>query len=261
MKQARRLNKQPRLTLVGAGPGDPDLMTLKAIRALKAADIVLYDALVSEEILAFIPEQIPSVPVGKRAGKHSLSQERINELIVESAFLYGHVVRLKGGDPLVFGRAQEEIEAAGKHGIPTEIVPGISSALSVPAAADIPLTARGVSESFWVVTGTTKSGTVSNDLRLAAQSSATVIILMGLHKLEEIMHTFSLYGKGKTPVAVLENGTRSDQKIFVGEVSNISAKIRAEAISGPSIIVVGEVVAQRNRWKEVQSQLALHAVA
>src|SRR5687768_7415564 len=218
--------KQPSLTLVGAGPGDPELITLKAVKALEAADIVLYDALVSKEILALIPSATPLISVGKRAGMHSHTQEEINSLIVESAFLYGHVVRLKGGDPFVFGRATEEIEYASRYGIPTRVVPGISSALAVPAAISIPLTSRGVSESFWVVTGTTLSGGLSGDVALAAQSTATVIILMGLKKLAEIMAVFESFGKGETLVAVIQNGTLPTQKHVVGKVSTIANLVK-----------------------------------
>ena len=235
-------HRKPSLTLVGAGPGDPELITLKALKALKAADIVLYDALVSKEILDFIPRGTPLISVGKRAGMHSHTQEEINTLIVESAFLYGHVVRLKGGDPFVFGRATEEIEYASRYGIPTQVVPGISSALSVPAAVSIPLTSRGVSESFWVVTGTTMTGALSSDVALAAQSTATVIILMGLKKLGEIMDLFRGYGKGETPVAVIQNGTLPTQKHVVGTVSTIAEMVRAEDLGSPGIIIAGDVV-------------------
>jgi uroporphyrin-III C-methyltransferase len=162
------MRRLPKVTLVGAGPGDPELITLKGINAIKSADIVLYDALVSEEILGLIPQGIPSLCVGKRAGAHSYTQDEINELIVEVAYLYGHVVRLKGGDPFVFGRGSEEIAYAESHGVSTCVVPGISSALAVPASLNIPVTARGISESFWVVTGTTKSGDISRDIALAA---------------------------------------------------------------------------------------------
>lgn len=235
-------DKQPRLTLVGAGPGDPELITLKAIKTLKAADIVLYDALVPEEIVAYIPSSTPKVCVGKRAGAHSYTQEEINELIVEFAFLYGHVVRLKGGDPYVFGRATEEIQFAHKHGIETSVVPGISSAIAVPAALDIPVTARGVSESFWVITGTTQSGQLSNDVKLAAQSTATVVILMGLRKLEEIMNIFIAHGKGDIPVAVIRNGTLTDQQSAVGVVATIVDLVKEDQLTSPAVIVVGEVV-------------------
>src|SRR5690606_36467455 len=146
----------PRITLIGGGPGDPELLTVKGLRILQAADVVLYDALVSEKILALIPAHTPAWSVGKRAGAHSFKQEEINTLIVDFAYRYGHVVRLKGGDPFVFGRGQEEIEFALSRGIEVCVVPGISSAFAVPGALKLPLTWRGVSESFWVVTGTTK---------------------------------------------------------------------------------------------------------
>jgi uroporphyrin-III C-methyltransferase len=234
--------KEPRLTLVGAGPGDPELITLKGINALKAADIVLYDALVSEEILAFVPSGIPALPVGKRAGAHSHTQEEINELIVEFAYHYGHVVRLKGGDPFVFGRGMEELEFATKQGLTTAVVPGISSALAVPAAMNIPVTARGASESFWVVTGTTMAGEVSDDVALAARSTATVVILMGLNKVEEVMNIFSAQGKATTPVAIIQNGTLKDQRSVIGTVSTIAGLCRQEGIGAPAVIVIGEVV-------------------
>ena len=244
--------RKPALTLVGAGPGDPELITLKAIKTLKAADIVLYDALVSSEILDFIPAGTPVISVWKRAGVHSYTQEEINSLIVESAFLYGHVVRLKGGDPFVFGRATEEIEHASRYGIQTAVVPGISSALAVPAALSIPLTSRGVSESFWVVTGTTMTGALSADVALAAQSTATVVILMGLKKLAEIMTIFQSLGKGELPVAVIQNGTLPSQKQVVGTVDTIARQVKEEDLSYPGIIIAGEVV----KYAEVRQAVA-----
>ena len=235
-------HKEPRLTLVGAGPGDPGLITIKAVNALKNADVVLYDALVSDEILALIPTGVPAISVGKRANAHSFRQEEINALIVEMAYAYGHVVRLKGGDPFVFGRGSEEIEHAAANGLQIAIIPGVSSAIGVPAAVNIPVTARGVSESFWVVTGTTKSGEISGDIALAAQSSATVVILMGVSKISEIMEKFKSHGKGETPVAVIQDGTRPTQKCIVGTVSTIAALSAIEKAGSPAIIIVGEVV-------------------
>lgn len=247
-------NKEPKLTLVGAGPGDPELITLKAIKAIEAADIVLFDALVSDEILKMIPNGVPTLSVGKRAGRHSHSQDEINELIVEFAYLYGHVVRLKGGDPFVFGRGSEEIAFAELHGIQVQFVPGISSSLSVPASIHIPITARAVSESFWVVTGTTKNGEISSDLVLAAQSSATIVILMGLHKIQEIMEQFEAFGKGKMPVAVIQNGTLPSQRSVVGIVNNIVALAKQESIGAPAVIVVGEVVRYAKQLTSVLSE-------
>ena len=230
------------LSLVGAGPGDPELITLKAIRAIKKADVILYDALANEELLTFAQPTAIKRFVGKRYGCHALSQEEINSLIVEYANSHGHVVRLKGGDPFVFGRANEEIETARQAGIPVEIVPGISSALAVPAMQMIPLTNRGIAESFWVTTGTTRSGDISKDIKLAAQSSATVIILMAMSKLEAIMDIFKEYGKQDTPVAIIQNGTTPEEKWVIGSVKDISFKAEFENISNPAIIVVGEVV-------------------
>jgi len=234
--------KEPRVTLVGAGPGDPELITLKAIRALRQADIVLYDALVSEAILEMIPDGIPTQSVGKRAGEHSYNQDDINALIVESAYHYGHVVRLKGGDPFVFGRGAEEVEYAEKHGVQATVVPGISSAIAVPASANIPVTARGMSESFWVITGTTKAGDISSDVALAAQSKATVVILMGVNKLGEILALFGKHGKDHVPAAVIHNGTLPGQRNVIGTVATLPALAEAEGIGSPAVIVVGEVV-------------------
>ena len=249
------IHRSPRLTLVGAGPGDPDLITLKGIKTLKTADVVLYDALVSKEILQLIPPDVPALSVGKRAGSHEYAQESINELIVEFAYLYGHVVRLKGGDSFVFGRGAEEIEYAESHGVQTQVVPGISSAIAVPASLNIPVTARGISESFWVVTGTTKVGEISGDVALAAQSNATVVILMGLKKINEIMQLFEQHGKGKTPVAVIQNGTLSGQKNVIGTVSTISGLTSLEQVGPPAIIVIGEVVRNANVLKEVTTEV------
>jgi uroporphyrin-III C-methyltransferase len=235
-------HKKPKLTLVGAGPGAADLITLRALNVLKTANIVLYDALVSEEILAYIPTSTPKVSVGKRAGAHSFTQEEINDLIVETAFLHGHVVRLKGGDPFIFGRGSEEVEYAHRYGIETEVVPGISSALAVPASINIPLTARKTSESFWVVTGTTKSGETSSDVALAAQSTATIVVLMGLNKIREIMSLFLQHQKEHVPVAVIQNGTMVNERSVIGTVATIADLVEQEKIASPAIIVIGEVV-------------------
>jgi len=242
IKEAFIGNKKPKLTLVGAGPGAADLLTLRGLAVLKTANIVLYDALVSEEVLDFIPIGIPTVPVGKRAHAHSFSQQEINDLIVEAAFLHGHVVRLKGGDPFVFGRGYEEIEHASSFGIETDVVPGISSALAVPASLQIPLTSRKISESFWVITGTTQADEISGDVAIAAQSTATVVILMGLGKIRDIMKLFEQHGRKNVPVAVIQNGTTSREKSVIGTVATIADLARQEGIASPAVIIVGEVV-------------------
>ena len=242
METVLAFHKEPQVTLVGAGPGDAELITLKGVKALQSADVVLYDALVSEEVLDLIPGDVPKVCVGKRAGAHSYSQDEINELIVDMAYLHGHVVRLKGGDPFVFGRGGEELEYAKRNGLRTVVVPGISSAIGVPASVNIPVTMRGISESFWVVTGTTMSGKLSADVALAAKSTATVVILMGLNKLEEIVKIFSQHGKSNTPLAIIQNGTLKNEKSIVATVATSIEKARTSKIAGPAIIVIGEVV-------------------
>lgn len=228
--------------MVGAGPGDPELLTIKAIKAIRAADVVLYDALVSDDILALIPQGIPAWSVGKRAGVHSHLQEDINSIIVNLAHKHGHVVRLKGGDPFVFGRGYEEMHYAAQHGLNVAVVPGISSALAVPASVNIPLTARGISESFYVITGTTRTGEISKDIELAAQSTATVVILMGLSHIGPIMELFAKAGKSSTSVTVIENGTLPNMRSVTGTVSTIEKLIAEKAIAAPAVIVVGLVV-------------------
>jgi uroporphyrin-III C-methyltransferase len=232
----------PQLTLVGAGPGDPELITLKGIKALQAADVVLYDALANENLLEYVKPGTPLVFVGKRRGSCAFSQKEINQLIIENAYKYGHVVRLKGGDPFIFGRGHEELEFAKAFDIPVAIVPGISSAIAVPEMQQIPLTTRGISESFWVTTGTTKDGSISKDIALAAKSTATVVVLMAMSKLEEIMQIFDSEGRSQTPVAIIQHGTTANEKFVLGTVDTIAAITRKEGIDNPAIIVIGEVV-------------------
>lgn len=240
---------QPKVTLVGAGPGDPDLLTIKGAKALAEANVVLYDALANEEILSYAPKKAIKIFVGKRKGCHEYTQDQINQLIVDNALTYGHVVRLKGGDPFIFGRGGEEIDFVESFGIPTFVVPGISSSIAVPAYQGISLTKRGVSESFWVITGTTSDRKLSNDVALAAQSSATVVILMGMSKLAQIVSLFQKESKGETPVAIIQNGTTSQEKIGVGTIDNIQQVVAENKLSNPAIIVIGEVVKESNKLK------------
>ncbi|WP_310379199.1 uroporphyrinogen-III C-methyltransferase [Flavobacterium sp.] len=231
----------PKLTIVGAGPGDAELITLKAIKALKSADVVLYDALVNEELLQYATHA-EIIFVGKRFGCHAYSQDQINELIVSMAKRFGHVVRLKGGDPFVFGRGSEEIEYAQKFDIETAVVPGISSALGVPAASGISLTQRGIAESFWVITGTTSDHKLSKDVALASQSTATVVILMGMNKLDEIISIYQNNRADDLPVAIIQNGTKDTETKVVGTISSILKLVKDGQISSPAIIIIGEVV-------------------
>jgi uroporphyrin-III C-methyltransferase len=232
----------PKLTLVGAGPGDPDLITIKGVEALRSADIVLYDALVNPELLKYVPLGVKKVFVGKRNSNHSYTQDQINALIVDFAFSYGHVVRLKGGDPFVFGRGYEELQYAESFNLEASYIPGISSSIAVAGLQGIPVTHRGTSESFWVITGTTSSGKLSEDIRLAAQSTATVVILMGLGKLREIADVYLSGGKHDTPVAIIQNGSLPSENLAIGTIETIVDIAREERIGAPAIIIIGEVV-------------------
>jgi uroporphyrin-III C-methyltransferase len=252
---------QPKVTLVGAGPGDPDLLTLKGVKALAEANVVLYDALANEEIMTYTPKKAIRIFVGKRKGCHEYTQDQINQLIVDNALTYGHVVRLKGGDPFIFGRGSEEIEYAESFGIPTFVVPGISSSIAVPAYQGISLTKRGTSESFWVITGTTSDRNLSDDVALAAQSSATVVILMVMSKLAQIVSLFQKESKGETPVAIIQNGTTPQEKIGVGTINSIQKVVAENNLSSPAIIVIGEVVKQSNKLKGFYEEFILSRIA
>jgi uroporphyrin-III C-methyltransferase len=246
---------KPQLTLVGAGPGDPELITLKAIKALQNADAVLYDDLANEVLLQYAP-QAAHVYVGKRSGKHSSKQEEINELIVKYALEYGHVVRLKGGDPFIFGRASEEIATAENFNIPVTIVPGISSSTALPALHQVPITQRNVSEGFWVMTATVQNHRLASDLQLAAQSSATVIILMGVHKLPDIVDIYQTLGKNETPIMIIQNGSLPNEKVVIGTIDTILAIAQQAEISTPAIMVIGEVVKKQHHLSKMVQNIA-----
>lgn len=233
---------EPKITLVGAGPGDPELLTMKGWKALKRADVVLYDALVGPEVLELISEKALKIYVGKRANNHRYPQEEINLMMVQYAYTHGHVVRLKGGDAFVFGRGHEELEFARSFDLEVEVIPGISSCIAVPELQHIPLTRRGINESFWVLTGTTRSGKISKDIAIAAQSSATVVILMGMRKLPEIVAAFAQQGKGETPVLIIQNGSRNNEVHALGTVDTIVDIVQEKQLGAPAIIVIGAVV-------------------
>tara|TARA_A100000171_G_scaffold36014_1_gene34648 strand:- start:3642 stop:4475 length:834 start_codon:yes stop_codon:yes gene_type:complete len=245
------------LTVVGAGPGDVELITLKAIKALQAADVVLYDALVDVALLDYAPNA-EHIFVGKRKGCYAYQQEQINDLIVSRAKTHGHVVRLKGGDPFVFGRGAEEMEYAASKGVKVAMVPGISSSVAVPASQNIPVTKRGAAESFWVITGTTKEHKLSTDVALAAKSNATIVILMGMGKLAEIVELFKLEGKADMPIAIIQNGTREDEKLGIGTIDTIEQIVVERQLSNPAIIVVGEVVKHRSAVLNYAQTLEVH---
>jgi uroporphyrin-III C-methyltransferase len=238
----RKSQNPPMLTLIGAGPGDPDLITVKGLRKIAEADVLLYDALINTDLLRFAPARAIKILVGKRVNHHLFTQESINTYIVELAFKYGHVVRLKGGDPFVFGRGFEELSLAVYHQIPVEVVPGISSSTGVPGNCQLPLTLRGISESFWVIAGTTSNRQISDDIKIASQSTATVVILMGVHKIPEIVKNYKRAGKSEMPVAVIQEGTMKNQKRIYGTIETLEFDVYRNNIKPPAIIVIGMVV-------------------
>ena len=230
-----------KVTLVGAGPGDPDLFTIKGLKALQKAEVILYDALINPKLLDH-NRTAKKIFVGKRRGFTKKTQVEINELIVEYALKGFNVVRLKGGDPLVFGRACEELEVARSFKIQTAIVPGISSYSGIAAQHQIPLTKRAAHESFWVVTGHTKSGEISSDIALAAQSSATVVVLMGMRFLPEIVDTFRQHKGGDYPVAVIQNGTTPAEKSLVADLDSLVDLVNTFDIDNPAALIFGSAV-------------------
>lgn len=244
--------KVPALTLVGAGPGDPELITLKAINALRAADVVLYDNLANPELLDYCHPLCEKIYVGKKGHCKSISQDAINFLIVEKAYQKGHVVRLKGGDPFVFGRGVEEMNFAQSRGVKVSYVPGISS-VNALGIHDIPLTDRSSSDGFWVITGHKSDKKMSRDIEFAAQSNATVVILMGMSKLNEITSLFSKYGKGATAAAIVQNASKSNAKKVIGTVNQLTDLSLRKGITNPAVIVIGDVV---NAMKKINETTA-----
>ena len=240
----------PQLYVVGAGPGDPELITLKAYKILQTAAVVLYDNLANKDILEHVPGDCEKIYVGKQPYGEYTPQDTIHSLIKEKAFSKGLVVRLKGGDPYIFGRGFEEILFARENGIEAHYIPGITSMQAV-GLEDIPLTHRNVCESIWIVTGTKKDGTLSDDLRLAIKSKATVVIYMGMKKLKEIASVFVEENAGDTPAAIIQHASLPKQKMGKGRVKNLEAIARENNLTHPSIIVIGQVTNLKNDVPEV----------
>ena len=235
--------------LTGAGPGDIELMTVKAVRIVKEADIIIYDRLANPKILDMAKENCELIYVGKQNGKHSVPQNEINEMIYQAALKHETVVRLKGGDPFVFGRGGEEAIYLFERNIKFEIIPGITSAISVPAYAGIPVTHRGVTTSFRVVTGHESSNKqITESQWKSFLNNETLVFLMGFHNIELITTNLIKYGKNKDyPCAVISKGSTPDQKVVVSTLENIVKD--SKGIPTPAIIVVGEVVKLREQLK------------
>ena len=235
----------PELYVVGAGPGDPELITVKAYKVLQQADVVLYDNLANKELLDITRPDCEKIYVGKRPYGDYTPQETIHELIKEKAFSKGRVVRLKGGDPYIFGRGFEEVLYARQQGIATYYIPGITS-MQASGLEDIPLTHRAISEGIWVLTGTKKDGRLSDDLKLAMQSNATVIIYMGMKKAADIAATYVEAGNGHIPAAIVQHASLPHKKSATGKVKDLPEMIDQHQLTHPALIIIGWVVGVGN---------------
>ncbi|MFC5705924.1 siroheme synthase CysG [Aeromonas eucrenophila] len=234
------------VVLVGAGPGDPGLLTLKALQQIQQAEVVLYDQLVSPEILELVRRDATLVSVGKKAGAHSVPQEETNRLLVEYARAGNRVVRLKGGDPFMFGRGGEELEVLAAEGIPFSVVPGITAAAGATAYAGIPLTHRDHAQSAVFITGHCQGDGKEPDWQQLAVTNQTLVIYMGLMRSEHIQQQLVDHGRSRTtPIAIIERGTQASQRVLTGTLAEL-ATLAAQAAS-PSLIVIGEVVALRQQ--------------
>lgn len=229
--------------LVGAGPGDPDLLTFRALHLMQRADVVLYDRLIGREIMNLVRRDAERIYVGKKAKDHTMQQEDISTLMVELAQKGKKVLRLKGGDPFIFGRGGEELEVLSAADIPFQIVPGITAASGCASYAGIPLTHRDHAQSCVFVTAHGKDGVLSLDWDMLAKPSQTVAVYMGLGTLDILMNGFINKGVPKdTPVAVIDNGTRPDQQVVIGALDTIFERTNAANLTGPSLVIVGTVV-------------------
>ncbi|GGF92120.1 uroporphyrinogen-III C-methyltransferase [Paenibacillus abyssi] len=246
--------------LTGAGPGDPKLITVRGLETIRLADVIVYDRLVSEELVKEARPDAELLYVGKASGFHTLKQEEINALIADRAQRGLTVTRLKGGDPFVFGRGGEEAAHLAEREIPFEIVPGISSCIAAPAYAGIPVTHRTLAASFAVVTGHECAGKSGASVDWAwAAGAETLVVLMGLQQLPHITERLLAHGKdGSTPIALIQSGSRAQQRVVVGRLDDIAQNPETGRLGSPVAIVIGPVVTMRDQlaWREVDELLA-----
>ena len=250
-KISSEINFSGRVALIGAGPGDPDLLTFKAVRLMQEADVVLYDRLVSEEILNLSRRDADRIYVGKKRADHAVPQNQINQLLVDLAKEGKNVVRLKGGDPYIFGRGGEEIELLAENGVSFQIVPGVTAASGCATYAGIPLTHRDHAQSCMFVTGHLKDGTVNLDWKLLATPNQTVVIYMGLLGLPTICRKLIAYGASEhLPIALVQQGTTKNQKVFTGTLGTMEQVIKGQKVQAPTLIIIGSVVSlqKKLRW-------------
>lgn len=246
--------KSGKVWLVGAGPGDSLLMTIKGRKVLEEADVVVYDSLVGDSILSTLPQEAQLINVGKRASNHTMAQDKINQLLLSLAQEGKKVVRLKGGDPFLFGRGGEELELLAENNIPYEVVPGVTSPLAVPAYNGIPVTHRDYTSSLHIITGHKKAGNEYDiDFQALVRTKGTLVFLMGVHALKDICSGLLAGGMDPDmPAAILQKGTTAGQKRIVATVSTLAGEVERKGIETPAIIVVGRVceLADRFQWYE-----------
>ncbi|MGB2180632.1 MAG: siroheme synthase CysG [Pseudomonadales bacterium] len=248
LQQAGQHTSDGEVYLLGAGPGDPDLLTLRAFRLLQQADVVLYDALVSMEIMALVPDTAECIYVGKRRANHSVPQQGINQLLVDHAKLGKRVARLKGGDPFIFGRGGEEIETLAAHSVPFQVVPGITAASGCSAYAGIPLTHRDYAHAVHLVTGQPKDGQIVLDWPKLAVENQTLVFYMGLNGLPIICKELIAHGMDpEMPAALVEKGTTQDQRVIISDLTNMAEVMQRETVMSPSLFIVGRVVTLHNK--------------
>jgi uroporphyrin-III C-methyltransferase/precorrin-2 dehydrogenase/sirohydrochlorin ferrochelatase len=253
--QLNQTNSQ--VFLVGGGPGDPDLLTIKALKIMQTADVIVYDALITDEILSLCRQDAEYISVGKKAGNHTLPQEQINQLLVDLAKTGKVICRLKGGDPYIYGRGGEEAQLLAKNNIAYQVIPGITAAAACSAAVGIPLTHRDYAQSLQFVTGHLKKATdTSSDTNWQSLASAnqTLVIYMGIIQSPEIKSQLIKHGRAAdTPVAIIEKGTRPDQRVVIGTLNTLDELVQTHQIGSPALIIVGEVV---NLYEQLNNGLA-----
>ncbi len=246
-----------RVYLVGAGPGDPDLLTLRAVRLLQQTQAIVYDNLVSPEVLDYVSPNALRFYAGKRRNNHTLRQEEINALLVKLAREGKHVVRLKGGDPFIFGRGGEELETLAAHGISFEVVPGVTAASGVSSYAGIPLTHRDYAQSCLFVTGHLKDGSANLDWPSLVRPRQTVVIYMGLGGLPEICRQMVAHGAApELPIAVVQNGSLQTQRVVTGTLANMAERVAQAGLVSPCLTIIGEVVKLHDTLAWFQSETA-----